>query len=341
MSIFDLTKLFWRTTRASGPNPYDALLFFYLVQRCNIGGWKNPFIVYSRDVDCDLKLPRKTLAAVRSRLKQNGLIDYIPGNGKKEPPLYCFPEVCKDGSVIFPRDFLLQKQKKLGTPASRISLKPEVKNDKVTDRVTDKVTDRVTDRVTIIKDYKTKDIDEEDAREKKLGCRDGLKDQAGVTPDFESVPGRDKATVGEAAPARPGDSTEMRIRRAEAEVQCHHVRQDVLSRPSMIEALAVKHDTTPETVTEAMEEVLGDWSEGGILHTSGGHFDLSNALLHLRHLLPIKLGVIRRRRDHRQEYAQERKVTKYQNNGKQQDKYAAQRAVEPRAKKHADFKSAF
>lgn len=340
MSIFDLTKLFWRTTRASGPNPYDALLFFYLVQRCNIGGWKNPFTVTTHDATKDLHLSKKNISDIRLRLKRNGLIDFIPGKSKKEAPVYCLPEICKDGSVRFPRSFQLHKPRPINS-ASPCSSKTEAMINMVTVPVTDSVTDSVTVPVTIIKDYKTKNIDEEDAREKKFGCEDGLKDQAGVTPDFESVPGRDKATVGEAAPARPGDSTEMRIRRAEAEVQCHHVRQDVLSRPSMIEALAVKHDTTPETVTEAMEEVLGDWSEGGILHTSGGHFDLSNALLHLRHLLPIKLGVIRRRRDHRQEYAQERKITKYQNNGKQQDKYAAQRAVEPRAKKHADFKSAF
>ena len=343
MDIYTATKLYWHKARSLSPNGYEALLYFYLVERCNLAGWKNPFPVPTRDVALLLNLPNKTIIEIRNRLKEKGLIDFKPGRKKADPPIYCLAEFGADGTLSFP---LVKEAPKPDHTNSRLhfltnseadyGLETEAKTEPVTDmgsveltdggtdgvtkNVTKNVTKKVTKKVTILKDYKTKktnktfNIVDVDARESE---KNKIKDD-------------EKAR----------DQQPWETRCSEAEKQSRQIRMRMLSQQMALESLAARNHASLDEVKEAMEEVLTDWIVGGVVHKSQGEEDIADAILHLRRLIPIKLSIWRRDRN-RDLDQQQRKTSNTQNYAIYRDKYANQRAVEPRCKDHASFNSTF
>lgn len=88
MSYIDLINQFWRMNRIEPFSPYEVYLYFYLLNQCNMRGWKDKIELKSRNIEVELRLPRKTICAVRSRLKDRGLIDFKEGERRSSAPVY-------------------------------------------------------------------------------------------------------------------------------------------------------------------------------------------------------------------------------------------------------------
>lgn len=87
MTYINLLNSFWDSTRFNPCSSNEATMYLYLLHQCNIRRWINPFEFKTRDLELSLGLPRKTIASIRNRLKQRGLIEFVNGIGKS-PSLY-------------------------------------------------------------------------------------------------------------------------------------------------------------------------------------------------------------------------------------------------------------
>ena len=308
MNIFELTKLFWRTVRTSGPNAPEALFFFYLIERCSLGDWQNPFPVPTRDVALEVRFSNKTLTDVRSRLKNKGLIDFKAGQRNSGSPLYCFPEIDADGQLWFPWDTQNRNQNR--NQKEKI---PDFSFSATPNRETK--TETKTETLNII-------------------CNN----TGNIDYSHTHSASAKNEKIEDAQKAVPPDPQTLQSRRAEARVQSAAIRADILSRSAALEALAVKHRADLAEITEAIDDALADWNEAGVVHITGGRFDLANALQHLRRLLPVKLGINRRDRDRDREHQNPQTRN---NENRSKDKYADRRAAEPDCQNPAEFDPTF
>lgn len=87
MTYIELLNSFWDSTRFNPCSSNEAMMYLYLLHQCNIRRWINPFEFKTRDLELSFGLPRKTIASIRNRLKQRGLIEFVNGVGKS-PSLY-------------------------------------------------------------------------------------------------------------------------------------------------------------------------------------------------------------------------------------------------------------
>ena len=81
MTYIDLLNSYWDSTRFDPCSSNEAMLYFYLLHQCNIRRWINPFEFKTRNLEIALGLSRKSIMALRNKLKQRGLIDYTKGIG--------------------------------------------------------------------------------------------------------------------------------------------------------------------------------------------------------------------------------------------------------------------
>ena len=85
MTYIELINRFWKEDLVKSFPPVDTKLYLYLVQQCNIRGWRNPFELPTKAIEVALGLDRKQIQAAKKRLKERGMIDYQDGNRGKTP----------------------------------------------------------------------------------------------------------------------------------------------------------------------------------------------------------------------------------------------------------------
>ena len=81
MTYIELLNSFWDSTRFNPCSSNEALMYFSLLHQCNIRRWINPFEFETREFELTLRFSRATIAAIRNKLKQRGLIDFRKGVG--------------------------------------------------------------------------------------------------------------------------------------------------------------------------------------------------------------------------------------------------------------------
>ena len=87
MTYIELINRFWDFYGAKKFADIDTVVYFTLLDECNIRRWLNPLELHTCDLEARLRISRKTIAEVRNRLKQRGLIDFKPGKGRT-PTVY-------------------------------------------------------------------------------------------------------------------------------------------------------------------------------------------------------------------------------------------------------------
>lgn len=87
MTYIEIINSYWDSTKFDNGNPIDAAVYLFLVHQCNQRRWNNPFEFKTRNLEVRFGLTRKAIASIRNRLKQHGLIDFVPGIAKR-PSVY-------------------------------------------------------------------------------------------------------------------------------------------------------------------------------------------------------------------------------------------------------------
>jgi hypothetical protein len=88
MNYILLIGQFWRLRRTIRITSKAADLYFFLLQECNAGHWKNPFSCTNKLIIATIDIREPTLIAVRKQLKRLGLIDFKPGRRNEAAPVY-------------------------------------------------------------------------------------------------------------------------------------------------------------------------------------------------------------------------------------------------------------
>jgi len=88
MNYIELINNIWCMREQGIISAHEQDFYMYLLHRCNMLFWKNPFH-QSTEVLCSvLSINRNALTARRKRLKQLGLIDFSEGKAKNRPAEY-------------------------------------------------------------------------------------------------------------------------------------------------------------------------------------------------------------------------------------------------------------
>lgn len=81
MTYIELLNNFWDSTRFDPCSSNEAAMYFYLLHQCNIRRWINPFELETRNLELTLGITRKSISAIRNKLKQRGFIEFAKGRG--------------------------------------------------------------------------------------------------------------------------------------------------------------------------------------------------------------------------------------------------------------------
>lgn len=84
MSYINLLNKFWGKRGEYELTSIEADLYLFLVHRCSLLQWENPFCLPTKEIEIALRLSRKTINNARRNLENVGLIKFHPGatNGK-------------------------------------------------------------------------------------------------------------------------------------------------------------------------------------------------------------------------------------------------------------------
>lgn len=82
MTYIDLINRFWDSYRLKKFSDIDTVIYFFLLNECNIRRWLNPFELQTRNLEISLSISRKTIGEARNRLRQRGMIDFIEAQGR-------------------------------------------------------------------------------------------------------------------------------------------------------------------------------------------------------------------------------------------------------------------
>lgn len=88
MTYIELINRFWKIRRENPITAYESDLYFYLLKECNERNWENPFSASTTVISAELGISRKTIADLRGRLKDKGLIDFREGKQGCSMPSY-------------------------------------------------------------------------------------------------------------------------------------------------------------------------------------------------------------------------------------------------------------
>lgn len=147
MNMFELVRGFWQMADMEKFSPTATTLYFYLLHRANMQKWQMPIRCPTESVRCYIETTKQSVLNAREELKRRGLIDFMPGTGKGNYPLY--------------------------------TLKPPNCNltNGLTDDLTDDLTVGLTDSLTL---YKNKDNKTEYFNNNTRMCEEYLKDLEGL-----------------------------------------------------------------------------------------------------------------------------------------------------------------
>lgn len=84
MTYINLLNKFWGKRGEYELTSIEADLYLFLVHRCSLLQWENPFCLPTKEIEIALSLSRKTINNARRNLENVGLIKFQPGatNGK-------------------------------------------------------------------------------------------------------------------------------------------------------------------------------------------------------------------------------------------------------------------
>ncbi|WP_274957306.1 hypothetical protein [Millionella massiliensis] len=119
MNYIELIKRFWELDRIYSFNGNETRLYFYLVEQANCLCWQEWFWHKDELASAYVGMSRDTLRSCRNKLKQCGLIDFIPGgNGQRNKTRYeilapkADPKPDPNGNPkLYPKPDPLNKQK--------------------------------------------------------------------------------------------------------------------------------------------------------------------------------------------------------------------------------------
>ena len=92
MNIFNLVLRFWQSAQEEAFTPSEAALYFYLLHRANTQKWQMPIRCPTSTVCAFLSTTKQNVMKAREGLKQRGFIEYHPGSGTHDSPLYTLTE---------------------------------------------------------------------------------------------------------------------------------------------------------------------------------------------------------------------------------------------------------
>lgn len=81
-------KRFWKMRRIMKISSGEADLYFFFIHESFLRNWAVKFECPNGIISATLGITEKTLIDVRNRLQQKGLIAFIPGQRKKQSPIY-------------------------------------------------------------------------------------------------------------------------------------------------------------------------------------------------------------------------------------------------------------
>lgn len=92
MNIFNLVLRFWQSAQEEAFTPSEAALYFYLLHKANTQKWQMPIRCPTSTVCAFLSTTKQNVMKAREGLKQRGFIEYHPGSGTHDSPLYTLTE---------------------------------------------------------------------------------------------------------------------------------------------------------------------------------------------------------------------------------------------------------
>ena len=90
--MFNLVSRFWRAAEEEAFTPSEAALYFYLLHKANTQKWQMPIRCPTSTVCAFLSTTKQNVMKAREGLKQRGFIEYHPGSGTHDSPLYTLTE---------------------------------------------------------------------------------------------------------------------------------------------------------------------------------------------------------------------------------------------------------
>ena len=92
MNMFNLVSRFWRAAEEEAFTPSEAALYFYLLHKANTQKWQMPIRCPTSTVCAFLSTTKQNVMKAREGLRQRGFIEYHPGSGTDDSPLYTLTE---------------------------------------------------------------------------------------------------------------------------------------------------------------------------------------------------------------------------------------------------------
>ena len=92
MNMFNLVSRFWRAAEEEAFTPSEAALYFYLLHKANTQKWQMPIRCPTSTVCAFLSTTKQNVMKAREGLRQRGFIEYHPGSGTHDSPLYTLTE---------------------------------------------------------------------------------------------------------------------------------------------------------------------------------------------------------------------------------------------------------
>jgi DNA-binding MarR family transcriptional regulator len=87
MNYIEQINYFWTLREEEGFTSTEADLYFYLLNKSNRLGWKNPFKQTNERIMIELGVTKPSLIRAKNKLQQSGLIRFEPGK-KRNPTSY-------------------------------------------------------------------------------------------------------------------------------------------------------------------------------------------------------------------------------------------------------------
>lgn len=90
--MFNFVSRFWRAAEEEAFTPSEAALYFYLLHKANTQKWQMPIRCPTSTVCAFLSTTKQNVMKAREGLRQRGFIEYHPGSGTHDSPLYTLTE---------------------------------------------------------------------------------------------------------------------------------------------------------------------------------------------------------------------------------------------------------
>ncbi len=87
-SVFEFMSSFWKMAEQETFTPSEVALYFFLLDRANSQKWRMPIRCPTETVKAYIGTSKQNVIKARNGLKKRGVIDFTPGTGNGNYPLY-------------------------------------------------------------------------------------------------------------------------------------------------------------------------------------------------------------------------------------------------------------